>query len=80
MVHKANPGGYDVSLREGKRTAVHGERPFWNPEISESLSQRAQRLAALDGVAAETNGDASATIAEVKEESSGVGGGANGSY
>lgn len=43
VVHKAVPGGYDTSLREGKRTAVHGERPFYDPD-SESLSQRKERL------------------------------------
>jgi len=74
VVHKANPGGYDVSLREGKRTAVHGERPFWDPEISESLSQRAQRLAAVVKNGAMINGDAAVTVAEVKAESSRVGG------
>ena len=42
--HKANPGGYDTTLREGKRTAVHGERPFFDPERSESLSERKARL------------------------------------
>jgi sulfonate dioxygenase len=44
VAHRAIPGGYDVTLREGKRTAVHGERPFWDPERSESLSQRLERL------------------------------------
>lgn len=40
VVHKALPGGYDVALREGKRTAIHGERPFFDPERSESLTER----------------------------------------
>lgn len=44
VVHKAVPGGYDVTLREGKRTAVFGERPYFDPVGSESLSERAQRL------------------------------------
>jgi sulfonate dioxygenase len=44
VVHKAVPGGYDVDLREGKCTAVHGERPFFDPENSESLSERNERL------------------------------------
>ena len=44
VVHKALPGGYDVTLREGKRTAIFGERPFFDPEKSESLSQRNDRL------------------------------------
>ena len=43
VVHKAIPGGYDVTLREGKRTAVHGERPYLDPEKSESLTQRSER-------------------------------------
>ena len=44
MVHKAIPGGYDVTLREGKRTAVFGERPFFDAEGSETLSQKQDRL------------------------------------
>ncbi|KAF8857743.1 TauD-domain-containing protein [Acephala macrosclerotiorum] len=44
VVHKAVPGGYDPSLREGKRTAVFGERPFFDLDISESLSERKERL------------------------------------
>ena len=44
VVHKAVPGGYDVTLREGKRTAVYGERPFYDPENSESLTQQRERL------------------------------------
>jgi sulfonate dioxygenase len=48
VVHRAVPGGYDTTLREGTRTAVHGERPFFDPD-SESLSQRQERLAAEGG-------------------------------
>ena len=44
VVHKALPGGYDITLREGKRTAIYGERPFFDPEKSESLTQRQARL------------------------------------
>lgn len=58
VVHKAVPGGYDVALREGKRTAVHGERPFFDPENSESLTERRERLAAegrLNGTVKKTN-------------------------
>lgn len=44
VVHKALPGGYDVSLREGKRTAVYGERPFFDAGRSESLTEREERL------------------------------------
>ncbi|ETS02944.1 putative alpha-ketoglutarate-dependent sulfonate dioxygenase [Trichoderma reesei RUT C-30] len=50
IAHKAVPGHYDTELREGKRTAVHGERPFYDPEKSESLSERAARLAEEKGV------------------------------
>lgn len=43
VAHKAVPGGYDPSTREGKRTAVYGEKPFFDPN-SESLSQRIARV------------------------------------
>jgi sulfonate dioxygenase len=49
IAHKAIPGGYDISLREGKRTAIYGERPFFDPENSESLSERQARLEAEEG-------------------------------
>ncbi|KAI9658991.1 MAG: hypothetical protein M1821_001951 [Bathelium mastoideum] len=55
IVHKATPGGYDITLREGKRTAIFGERPFWDPEHSESLSERIKRLE-LEKGASETKG------------------------
>ena len=54
VVHKAVPGGYDVALREGKRTAVHGERPFFDAN-SESLSERAVRLSREDQRWADAN-------------------------
>ena len=44
VVHRAVPGGYEPSAREGKRTAVFGERPFFDGKGSESLSQRKARL------------------------------------
>jgi len=44
VVHRAVPGGYDPSTREGKRTAIFGERPFFDPNVSESLSERKERL------------------------------------
>ncbi|CZR53382.1 uncharacterized protein PAC_03260 [Phialocephala subalpina] len=44
VVHRAVPGGYDPSTREGKRTAVFGERPFFDPSTSESLTERKERL------------------------------------
>lgn len=46
IVHKAVPGGYDVALREGKRTAVYGERPFFDAKTSESLTERRKRITA----------------------------------
>ncbi|KAK3177244.1 hypothetical protein OEA41_008573 [Lepraria neglecta] len=30
VAHRAVPGGYDKTLREGKRTAIFGERPVYN--------------------------------------------------
>ena len=39
MVHRAVPGGYDTEKREGKRTAVFGEMPFFDPQNSVSLSE-----------------------------------------
>jgi sulfonate dioxygenase len=43
VVHRAVPGGYDPAEREGKRTAVFGERPFFDPK-SESLSEKRARV------------------------------------
>ncbi|KAK4499383.1 hypothetical protein PRZ48_009897 [Zasmidium cellare] len=43
IAHRAIPGGYDPSQREGKRTAVYGEKPYFDPK-SESLSEKANRL------------------------------------
>ncbi|EXJ87458.1 hypothetical protein A1O3_04418 [Capronia epimyces CBS 606.96] len=40
VAHRAVPGGYDPSLREGKRTAIFGEKPFLDPEglsLSEAI-------------------------------------------
>jgi sulfonate dioxygenase len=39
VAHRAVPGGYDTAEREGKRTAVYGEKPFLDPINSVSLSQ-----------------------------------------
>ncbi|KAF2103591.1 putative alpha-ketoglutarate-dependent sulfonate dioxygenase [Rhizodiscina lignyota] len=44
VAHKAIPGGYDTTLRQGTRTAVHGERPFFDAERSESLSDRKTKV------------------------------------
>ncbi|KAL1965890.1 hypothetical protein VTN77DRAFT_5023 [Rasamsonia byssochlamydoides] len=43
VVHRAIPGGYNTDEREGKRTAIYGERPFYDPK-SETLSERQARL------------------------------------
>ena len=39
MAHRAVPGGYDKSLREGKRTAIFGEKPVYDP-TGQSWSER----------------------------------------
>lgn len=44
VTHKAIPGGYKVEEREGKRTAIFGEKPFFDSD-SETLSQQEERLA-----------------------------------
>lgn len=75
VVHKAIPGGYDVTLREGKRTAVHGERPFFDPEKSESLTQRTERLAKEGSTNGSTNGYSNGHI-----ENGTSGTGPNGSF
>lgn len=78
IVHRAIPGGYDITLREGKRTAVHGERPFWDPERSESLSQRQERLAS-GGANGATNGHTNGAVKQqVNGKSEGLG--PNGSF
>jgi sulfonate dioxygenase len=38
VAHRAIPGGYNPEEREGKRTCVYGEKPFFDPENSVSLS------------------------------------------
>jgi sulfonate dioxygenase len=47
VAHRALPGGYDTDLREGKRTAVFGERPVFRPD-GKTLSQRKQQLESAD--------------------------------
>lgn len=39
VAHRAVPGGYNPAEREGKRTAIYGERPFFDPS-SQSLSEK----------------------------------------
>jgi sulfonate dioxygenase len=44
-IHRAIPGGYNTEEREGKRTAVFGEKPIYNPNgktLSEWLGERSQ--------------------------------------
>ncbi|KAK3632702.1 hypothetical protein LTR56_016172 [Elasticomyces elasticus] len=43
VAHRAIPGGYNAEEREGKRTAVFGEKPFFDPN-SESLSEQKARV------------------------------------
>lgn len=45
VAHRAVPGGYDKTLREGKRTAIFGERPVYDP-TGQSWSERYQADAA----------------------------------
>lgn len=42
VAHRAVAGGYDKSLREGKRTAIFGERPFYDP-TGQTWSERFNR-------------------------------------
>lgn len=39
VAHRAVAGGYDKSLREGKRTAIFGEPPFYDP-MGQTWSER----------------------------------------
>ena len=39
VAHRAVPGGYNPEEREGKRTAIFGEKPFFDPKNSLSLSE-----------------------------------------
>jgi sulfonate dioxygenase len=45
VLHRAIPGGYNTEEREGKRTAVYGERPVYDPNgktLSEWQAERAE--------------------------------------
>ena len=49
--HRAVPGGYEVEEREGKRTAVFGERPVYT-EGGQTLSEQdGKAKAKVNGVA-----------------------------
>ena len=42
VAHRAVPGGYDKTLREGKRTAIFGEAPFYD-STGQTWSERFNR-------------------------------------
>ena len=42
VAHRAVPGGYNASEREGKRTAVFGERPYYDPGGKTLSEQKAE--------------------------------------
>ena len=54
IVHRAVPGGYNTEEREGKRTAVFGERPFFDASNSVTLSQYAGK--GMNGINGLANG------------------------
>ena len=39
VVHRAVPGGYDPKEREGKRTAIFGDKPFFDKNDTVTLSE-----------------------------------------
>ncbi|KAJ0414878.1 hypothetical protein BJY00DRAFT_305284 [Aspergillus carlsbadensis] len=55
VAHRAIPGGYNTEEREGKRTAVYGERPFFDPAakvaeaVGVAVGERAVVKQGLDG-------------------------------
>ncbi|EXJ66555.1 uncharacterized protein A1O5_10224 [Cladophialophora psammophila CBS 110553] len=55
VVHRAIPGGYDPATREGKRTAIFGEKPFFDPENSQTLSERIRGMGGPEAQYEETN-------------------------
>ena len=53
VIHSAVPGGYDKSLREGKRTAIFGEKPVYDPAgltWSERFSTDDEKANGVNGV------------------------------
>ena len=42
VAHRAVPGGYNASEREGKRTAIFGERPCYDPAGKTLSEQKAE--------------------------------------
>jgi sulfonate dioxygenase len=40
--HRATPGGYNTDEREGTRTAIYGEKPFFDPQ-SKTLTEKGER-------------------------------------
>ncbi len=61
VVHRAVPGGYNTEEREGKRTAVFGEKPFFDVSNSVTLSQYAGK--GVNGVNGLANGHSNGTVA-----------------
>jgi len=43
IAHRALPGGYNTEEREGKRTAIFGEKPTYDSN-GETLTERKERL------------------------------------
>lgn len=54
MAHRAVPGGYEAGEREGKRTAVFGERPVFDGVRGVRLSEYRGKV---EGVEGEREGD-----------------------
>jgi hypothetical protein len=38
VIHRAVPGGYNTEEREGKRTAVFGEKPFLDNAVNDVVN------------------------------------------
>lgn len=55
VAHRAIPGGYNTEEREGKRTAVYGEKPFFEPsskipsEAGAAIPEKVSVTLGLDG-------------------------------
>lgn len=44
VAHRAVPGGYNPEEREGKRTAVYGENPFFDARNSGSVGEQEEKV------------------------------------
>jgi sulfonate dioxygenase len=58
VVHRAVPGGYNPQEREGKRTAVFGEKPFLDKDRGVTLSQYTSMV--TNGANGHSNGETGA--------------------